>query len=204
LIIWFTSGFVKALNSWMNEHLVRNLPIKSDSIILELLLLCSKTALIFRKAADMTNQTITPTSDESLLAAISHFFGFLVAFIVWATQKEKSRFIRFQSIQAMAFDLCVSIIMLLVVVFTIVFVFGVLALGVGDIAILGSQANPTAETIRTLVALMTAVPFLIPCVILSAMGVVLVVRLIATVQTFQGKNFHYPLIGALVERSIGY
>jgi len=155
-----------------------------------------------RKVAGMTNQIATPSSDESLMAAISHFFGFLVALIVWATQKDKSRFVRFQSIQAMAFDICVSIIMLLVVGLLMIIVFGVLALGVGDIAILGSQANPTAEPVRTVVALMAAVPLLIPCIFIPVVGVIFVVRLIATIQTFQGKNFRYPWIGNWIEKTL--
>lgn len=39
------------------------------------------------------------SSDERLMAAVSHLFGLLVAIIVWATQKEKSIFVRFQAVQ---------------------------------------------------------------------------------------------------------
>jgi uncharacterized Tic20 family protein len=148
----------------------------------------------------MTQQPTAPTSDESLMAAISHFFGLLVALIVWATQKDKSRFVRFQAIQAMAFDLVVSVAAFLVVGCMMAFIFGVLALGIGDIAILGNQGNPTAEPFRTLIALMTAVPLLIPCIFIPVAGIIFLARLIATIQTFQGKDFHYPWLGALVER----
>lgn len=152
---------------------------------------------------DMTDQSAKPTSDESLMAAIAHLFGLLVAFIVWATQKDKSRFVRFQSVQAMAFDVATYVIMILVVGILAFFVFGVLAIGIGDLAIFGSQGNPTADTVRSAVAILAAVPFLIPCTILPVAGVLFVVRLIATIQTFQGKNFRYPWLGAVVEKSIG-
>ena len=152
----------------------------------------------------MTNQAIAPTSDEGLMAAIAHFFGLLVALIVWITQKDKSRYVRFQSVQAMAFDIIVSVLMLLVVGLIMILVFGVLALGVGNIAIIGSQGNPSAEPIRTIVALMAAAPFLIPCLVIPVVGVVFVVRLVATIQTFQGKNFHYPWLGNIIEKSMGY
>jgi uncharacterized Tic20 family protein len=148
----------------------------------------------------MTQQPLAPTSDEGLMAAISHFFGLLVALIVWATQKDKSRFVRFQAIQAMAFDLIVSVAVFLIVGCMMVAIFGVLALGIGDIAIIGSQSNPTAEPFRTLIALMTAVPLLIPCIIFPVVGIIFVARLIATIQTFQGKDFHYPWLGSLIER----
>lgn len=148
----------------------------------------------------MTQPSLAPTSDESLMAAISHFFGFLVALIVWVTQKDKSRFVRFQAIQAMAFDLIVTIAVFLVVGCMMAFIFGVLAFGIGDIAIFGNLGNPTAEPFRTLIALMTAVPLLIPCIFIPMVGIIFVTRLIATIQTFQGKDFHYPWLGALVER----
>ncbi len=151
----------------------------------------------------MTQQPLTPTSDERVLAAIAHFFGFLVALIIWAFQKDKSRFIRFQSIQAMAFDLLILILAFVVVGCMVFFIFGALAVGVGDIAILGSQANPSAEAVRTLIALMTGVPLLLPCIFLPFIGAIFIAKLIATIQTFQGKDFHYPWLGDLVERSIG-
>jgi uncharacterized membrane protein len=83
-------------------------------------------------------------------------------------------------------------------------IFGVLVLGVGGIALIGYQNNPTAEPLGILVALMTAVPFLIPCIILPLMGIIFIARLIATIQTFQGQDFHYPWLGALIERSLEY
>jgi uncharacterized Tic20 family protein len=148
----------------------------------------------------MARQQLAPTSDESLLAAISHFFGLLVALIVWATQKDKSHYVRFQAIQAMAFDLLITVAVFLIVGCMMVFIFGVLALGISDIAVFGNQGNPTAEPFRTLIALMAAVPILIPCIIIPFTGIIFVARLIATIQTFQGKDFHYPWLGSMVER----
>jgi len=148
----------------------------------------------------MTQHPLAPTSDESLMAAISHFFGLLVALIVWATQKDKSRFVRFQAIQAMTFDLFVSVVVFLMVGCVMVAIFGLLALGIGDIAIFGNQGNPTAEPFRTFIALMSAVPLLIACIFILIAGTIFVARLIATIQTFQGKDFHYPWLGARVER----
>ncbi|MFZ2097878.1 MAG: DUF4870 domain-containing protein [Anaerolineales bacterium] len=148
----------------------------------------------------MTDQFLSPTSNESLMAAISHFFGWLVALIVWATQKDKSPFVRFQAVQALAFDIITSIAVFLLVGCMVVFILGVLGLGIGDIAILGSQGNPTTEPVRIVIALITAVPLLIPCIFIPIAGFIFIARLIATIQTFQGKNFRYPWLGTLVER----
>jgi uncharacterized Tic20 family protein len=143
----------------------------------------------------MTDQPRVSTSDENLMAALSHFLGFLVAQIVWATQKDKSHFVRFQAVQAMAFDLVVSGIVFLAVGCMMVLIFGVLAVGIGDIALIGSQNNPTAEPFRVIISMMTAAPLLIPCIIVPIIGIIFLARLIATIQAFQGKDFHYPWLG---------
>ena len=148
----------------------------------------------------MSQQSITPTSDESVMAAISHFLGWLVALIVWATQKDKSPYVRFQAMQALAFDLITGLVASLMVACTVTLIFGLLGVRIGDIAIFGSQANPAAEPIRAIVTLMTAVPLFIPCMIIPIVALIFIARLIATIQTLQGKDFRYPWLGKLVER----
>ncbi len=150
----------------------------------------------------MTGQDVATTSDESLFAAISHFFGLLVAFIVYVTQKDKSRFVRFQSVQAMVYDLVVGVFMLVLVGLFVFVIFGMLALGVGDLAIFGSPGNPTAEPVRNLVALLAATPLLIPCILIPISILLFIFRLIATIQTFLGKNYHYPWLGNWLEAKL--
>ena len=136
------------------------------------------------------------------MAALSHFFGFLAALIVWAAQRDRSRFVRFQAVQVMAFDLIVSIILFLAVGGMLVVIFGIMALGIGNIALLGSQNNPAAEPFRVFISLMTALPFMTLCIMLPITGILFVVRLIATIQTFQGIDFRYPWLGNLIDQSL--
>jgi uncharacterized membrane protein len=145
---------------------------------------------------------MTTSSDESLLAAASHFFGFLAALVIWIVHKEKSRFVRFQATQAMAFGLFESAILFLVGSSTVMASLIVLVIGIGDIAIFGSQNNPTSDVARSLVALMGVVPLLLACVVLPIIGFLFIARIIATIRTFQGKNFHYPLLGDLIEQQL--
>ncbi|MGE5124026.1 MAG: DUF4870 domain-containing protein [Acidobacteriaceae bacterium] len=152
----------------------------------------------------MTDQPEFPTSDERVMAALSHLLGFLVALIFWAFQRDKSRFVRFQSLQAMAFDLLVSAISILVIGGIITLAFGVVAVGIGDLAIFGSQNNPVVEPFGVLLAMMTALPFWIACIAIPLAGVIFVARLIATVQTFQGMDFRYPWLGNVIERSLDH
>ncbi len=147
----------------------------------------------------MAGQPESVTSDESLLAGIAHLFGWLAALIVWATQKDKSRFVRFQAVQSMAFDALVFIFTLIALSIITVIIFGVLILGIGDLAVLGTQGNPGADTVRTVIAAMTATPFLLFCIFGPISLAILAARIVAAVQTFQGKNFHYPWLGTQVE-----
>jgi hypothetical protein len=47
---------------------------------------------------------------------------------------------------------------------------------------------------------MSTLPVMLPCVILVFAGVVMGFRLVAAIQTFQGKDFRYPWIGGQVDR----
>ncbi len=52
---------------------------------------------------------LSPNSDERMMAALAHFFGTIGALIIWVIQKDKSRFVRFQAVQALAFDFAVML-----------------------------------------------------------------------------------------------
>ncbi|MCY7362824.1 MAG: DUF4870 domain-containing protein, partial [Ignavibacteria bacterium] len=65
----------------------------------------------------------TPTevaSDEKLLAMLSHLSvllgGILLPFIIWITQKDKSKFVRFHSLQAIFFQLSLAAIIVIFVI----------------------------------------------------------------------------------------
>ena len=144
------------------------------------------------------------TSDERLMAALSHFFGLFVALVIWATQKDKSRFVRFQAVQAMAFDIVVMVAVFILVGCLMVGMFAMMALGMGGIALAFPQDGSMPDApFAIFLTLMTTLPMLMPCVILAFMGVILGFRLVAAIQTFQGKDFRYPWIGSQVERFLG-
>jgi uncharacterized Tic20 family protein len=84
-----------------------------------------------------------PTSDERIMAALSHLFGPLVSLIVWATQKDKSAFVRFQSLQALAADLILMVVSMGGVICAMVLMFGSIILGV---AASSRNADPNSVT----------------------------------------------------------
>ncbi len=73
-----------------------------------------------------------PTSDERLLAMLSHLSiflgGIILPIILWATQKDKSKFVRFHSLQAIFYHLAFAVI---IIVFVFVMVFVLIVSGIG-------------------------------------------------------------------------
>ena len=63
--------------------------------------------------ADTT--TMDKGTDDNLMAAIAHagiiIGGVLIALIVWVMQKEKSKYVAFQSMQALVYQLVVGVIL---------------------------------------------------------------------------------------------
>ena len=144
----------------------------------------------------MTEETaLTPTSDERMLSALAHFFGVIAALIIWAVQKDKSRFVRFQAAQAMAFDFAVMIFMG-VLFFCL---FGVMFLGIFGTAF-AAVNNSSSQGLSPLMT----IPFILPslmflCIVPFSLAL-LVTRVMATISVLSGNDFHYPILGEQVEK----
>ena len=136
-----------------------------------------------------------PTSDERLMAALAHFLGAIVALIVWAIQKDKSRFVRFQALQALAFDALVVAFSLLLSFCTVAVVFaGIFVL------LFGVTNDPaSAEDFQYFFLFPSMMPFGIFILVLPFSLTIFVIRLIATLSVLSGRNFRYPILGRKVE-----
>jgi uncharacterized Tic20 family protein len=144
----------------------------------------------------VSEQTTTIiSSDERLLATIAHFFGLLVALIIWMLQKDKSQYVRFQSVQALAFDFVVAIFG---VVFSICLM-GVMFLGVagGVFAITNSSSPEGAAPLFFMIP--TLFPFVTFACIVPYSLLLLIIRAFAAGSVLTGREFRYPILGKLVE-----
>ena len=122
--------------------------------------------------------------------------GSLVALVVWATQKEKSRYIRFQAVQALAFDMVIMLVTVLVIFMMAIFL--VFIFGVGALLLLlfaSSSANNDPGALMAPVLLFGMMPTFIGLLAVPVSGLVFMVRLIAVINVFQGKDFRYPWLG---------
>ena len=142
-----------------------------------------------------------PTQDERVMAALAQvsiilpFFGVVVPIFIWVTQKDKSKFVSFQSLQAVAFQLTL-----------ILFYFGGMpcymcsffGMFLGTIP-LSATENPNPLAIG-LFGLSFAFPFVIFAGLFVGMFVFIIYGIVATVMVVQGKDFRYVLLGNRLER----
>ncbi len=139
-------------------------------------------------------EQVETTSDERVMGALSHFFGLIAALIVWATQKDKSRFLRFQALQAMAFDMVFIALYVILMLCAVGVVFVTIIAG----AWFTTQATPPDNLFPALELGLLAPWGLFIC-IMPLLLVVMLIRIIAAVSVATGHDFRYPLIGAWVD-----
>lgn len=141
------------------------------------------------------NESSNLTSDEKLMSGIAHIFGPLVAVIVWATQKDKSRFAKFQALQALVFDLFVFITMGLL----FFCLFGTMFLGI-SLAMISATESTSPESFMSILVLPFMFPFVIfACVMPVSFGI-LILRMIAGVSVLNGRDYKYPIVGKWLEK----
>ncbi len=137
---------------------------------------------------------VETTSDERVMAGISHFFGLIAALIVWATQKDKSRFVRFQALQALAFDM---VFMLVYMLFMMGFV-GIMFVAILAIAV-STARSASGDPLFPGMLIGMLMPFgMLACVMPPAV-LAMLIRIVAALSVATGHNFRYPLIASRVD-----
>ncbi len=157
----------------------------------------------------MTDQPFsasTATQDDKVVAALAHALGPLIAIIIWATQKDKSPFVAFQSLQALLYQLTGVVGVLLgmacymcsfVGVFGGMFAFIPLAAAGGS----AEGAEGLAALLGLLISMVTMfLPFAIIGLLMLAILAFILYGLWAALSVFQGKDFRYVVIGRWLER----
>ena len=136
----------------------------------------------------------SPTQDERLMAALSHFtvllpfIGLLAPIIIWVTQKEKSRYVAFQALQALGLQL-IMIVASFIGMFCYLISFLVAFLSEAE------MSQPSTD--------ISFIAFFVVIGIILIGGLALIVYgITGAFYTFQGKAFRYILIGNWVERFI--
>jgi uncharacterized Tic20 family protein len=139
--------------------------------------------------------TLIPTSDEKLMGALAHFFGIIGALIIWAIQKDKSRFVRFQAAQALAFDF-ISTLLMLVLGFCS---FGVMFIGMLGTIFTAANSSASSESLSPFMIFPFMFPWLMFACIFPFATALFIAKIVAAISVLNGNNFRYPWLGAKVE-----
>jgi len=149
----------------------------------------------------MTNiDALTPNQDERVMAALSHvsallpMIGVIAPIVIWATQKEKSQYVAFQSLQAVAYQLS------MVAAWFIgmgCYMCSIISLPLSSVL---ASSLGRSDNVNPLFGLGFAIPFLVFGLIFVGGFLFVIYGIIGTVMTFQGKPFRYVLIGKRVEK----
>jgi uncharacterized Tic20 family protein len=134
------------------------------------------------------------SSDEKLMSLLSHLsiiipnIGVIAPIIIWVTQKDKSKFVRFNAIQSIFFQLFFFILVILSV-FT-----GVILMLVSTFIL---TKNPNAAPGTLFWVSMGIVYLYFPLYIIFVIYAVA-----AGVKSFKGRIFRYLIIGRIIERRV--
>jgi uncharacterized Tic20 family protein len=138
------------------------------------------------------------SSDEKIMAALVHgsvflmFLGPIVPVIVWASQRQKSRYVSFHALQAMGYQ--ALIFWLWIVVMILVVICSVLLIPLSG-ALMRDAQDPV-------------VPFLfqIPIMlgIFGVMGLTFITGIVGAVFCLVGRDFRYPFLGKWLEQYLSY
>ena len=133
-------------------------------------------------------------SDEKLMSLLSHLsiiipnIGVIAPIIIWITQKDKSKFVRFHAVQAIFFQL-------------LFFVLLMASIFIGLILMLISlpiiTRNPDAAPGALFWVSMGVMNLYFPLWIIFAIYAV-----VAGVKSFKGRIFRYLIIGRIIEKKV--
>jgi uncharacterized Tic20 family protein len=128
-----------------------------------------------QKTAPTAAPAAQSASDDQLMAALAHagiLITVIVALIIWLTQKDKSKYVKYQAKQALVYQVIVAVVMPITGV--MISVIGIFTLGIGLILYL---------------------PWMI------VMAAVVLYGLYAAWETYQGKDFKYWMLGDMLAKA---
>jgi uncharacterized Tic20 family protein len=140
-------------------------------------------------------ESTLPSQDERIMGALPHisvlipYIGVIVPILIWVTQKDKSRFVYLQALQAAAYQLALFVATLLgwgCYILSFVLLIPTIAL-----------IQPSSEWP---VLAVTFIPFCVLGLIGLGWLLFLIYGIVAAILVFQGKDFRYIVIGDQVER----
>jgi len=134
------------------------------------------------------------STEEKLMSLLSHLsilipnIGILAPIIIWINQKDKSKFVKFNALQAIFFQLVFLVIMMLSM-----FVGIILMLISLPFMTSAPDAEPGTLFFVSMIFMFLYFPFWF---------VFAIYAVVASVKSFKGKVFRYAIIGKIIEKRI--
>jgi uncharacterized Tic20 family protein len=140
------------------------------------------------------------TSEEKLFALFSHLSifigGIFIPIIFWATQKDKSKFVSFNALQAIFYQLSYIVLTMIIVV---IFIFAYVFLGVGAGIFFIGDSPDFAPFISILILIGMVIFYAaIFVIIFGFMGYAIFVG----IKSYQGELKKYPFIGDIIYKKV--
>ncbi len=133
-------------------------------------------------------------SEEKLMSLLSHLsiiipnIGVIAPIIIWVTQKDKSKFVRFNAIQAIFFQLLFFVLLILSIFIGLILMF---------ISLPVITRNPDAVPGTLFWVSMGVMNLYFPLWIIFA-----IYAAVAGVKSFKGRIFRYLIIGRIIEKRV--
>lgn len=144
-----------------------------------------------------TNESINvSSSDERLLGMLSHlsifFGGIILPIILWATQKDKSKFVSYNSLLALFYHISYTVLIIIYVIFMVLVL---LLMGVG----FGSMHKHSGGD-------MPGVMIIFMIILYAGMFVMIFAGIgygiYLAIKTYQGKLVSIPILGKIVYKKV--
>ncbi len=133
-------------------------------------------------------------SDEKLMSLLSHLaivipnIGIIAPIVIWVTQKDKSKFVRFNAIQAIFFQLVFFVLIMLSIFTGLILMFFSLPF---------ITKNPDAAPGILFWVSMGVMNLYFPLWLIFS-----IYAAVAAIRSFKGKIFRYIIIGRFVEKRV--
>ncbi len=149
---------------------------------------------------EIKNTSSDVSSDNRLLAMLCHlsFFlgGIILPVIIWAVQKDKSKFVRFHSLQAIFFQITIAAIVILAVIFLLIVL---LLAGLGTDCAFTSHGFGDGDKLPAFVIVIMIIVYggmFLFGIAAMAYSIYLAVK------TYQGNLIKIPVIGNIIYKRV--
>ena len=141
-----------------------------------------------------------PTQNDKIMAALAHvsallpLMGVIAPIVIWATQKDKSEFVAFQALQAIAYQLLMIVAWFVGMGCYMLSFFSTFL----TIPFAGEGMESGPGSLFFMLGFF--IPFAIFGLIFIGGAIFIIYGVVAAIMTFQGKDFRYALLGKRLER----